>query len=160
VRQSLSHLQTPQLGPVSVSACAAEALNRVHIPPTVHVQLVDLAGLPAVLAGYQGLTLVFTNLLENASDAMGGNGAIEIRGSASDTAVAVSVRDSGPGVAPDLHERIFELSFSGRRSGKLGFGLWWVKTWMTRLGGSVTIESDGAQGACFRLHLPRAEEGT
>ena len=159
VRQSLSHLQTPQLGPVSVAACAAEALNRVHVPPTVHVQLVDLAGLPSVLAGYQGLTLVFTNLLENASDAMGGNGTIEIRGSAGATEVQVAVRDSGPGVAPDLHERIFELSFSGRRSGKLGFGLWWVKTWMTRLGGSVSIESDGAQGACFTLHLPRAEEG-
>jgi signal transduction histidine kinase len=68
------------------------------------------------------------------------------------------VCDSGPGVAPELHERIFELSFSGRRAGKLGFGLWWVKTWMTRLGGSVTIESDGMHGTCFKLRLPRTEE--
>ena len=82
VRQSMSHLQTPQLGPVSVAACVNEALNRVRIPSTVHVHLAGLSDLPPVLAGYQGLTLVFTNLLENASDAMGGNGTIEISGAA------------------------------------------------------------------------------
>jgi signal transduction histidine kinase len=60
-----------------------------------------------------------------------------------------------------LHEHIFELNFSGRtntRIGKLGFGLWWVKTLMTRLGGSVQVESDGEHGTTFRLRLPRAKE--
>ncbi|NLS77292.1 MAG: HAMP domain-containing histidine kinase, partial [Chloroflexi bacterium] len=40
-----------------------------------------------------------------------------------------------------------------------GFGLWWVKTWMVRMGGSVAVESDGAHGTTFRLRLPVAEEG-
>ena len=40
------------------------------------------------------------------------------------------------------------------RPGKLGFGLWWVKALMTRLGGSVIIESDGQHGTTFRLAFP------
>ena len=160
VRQSLSHLQTTPLGPVNVSTCVAEALARVQKPPAVQVQVTDLAGLPPVSAGQQGLTLVFTNLLENAIDAMGGSGRITISGSPRRDVVEVEVRDSGPGIALDVHERIFELSYSSRRpgrSGKLGFGLWWVKTWMQRVGGSISVESDGAHGACFKLLLPQAE---
>ena len=38
--------------------------------------------------------------------------------------------------------------------GKLGFGLWWIKTLMARLGGSVAVESDGQHGTTFRLRLP------
>jgi signal transduction histidine kinase len=40
------------------------------------------------------------------------------------------------------------------RKGKLGFGLWWVKTLTARLGGSVSVESDGVHGTTFRLRLP------
>jgi sensor histidine kinase regulating citrate/malate metabolism len=66
--------------------------------------------------------------------------------------------DSGPGIAPEMQSQIFELNFSqAAHPGKLGFGLWWVKTLMTRLGGSVAVESDGRDGTTFRLRLPTAE---
>jgi signal transduction histidine kinase len=113
-----------------------------------------------VEASERSLTLVFTNLLGNAADAMEGEGIIIVEGEAHDGWVGVTVSDNGPGIAPDLHDRVFEFDFSGHRAaraGKLGFGLWWVKTLMARLGGSVTVESDGCQGATFRLMLPRAE---
>ena len=89
------------------------------------------------------------------------NGSIHIRGRAGHKWVKVSVVDNGPGIPPDLHDQIFELNFSGRAGshpGKLGFGLWWVKTLMTRLGGSVMLESDGQHGATFLLRLPRVED--
>jgi signal transduction histidine kinase len=113
------------------------------------------------LAGKQSLALVFTNLLGNAADAMEGRGKIRIEGWAHDDAVEVAVVDDGPGIAPELHERIFEFDYSGRnpgRAGKLGFGLWWVKTVMVRLGGSVSVASDGRNGSTFRLWLPRVTE--
>jgi signal transduction histidine kinase len=75
--------------------------------------------------------------------------------------VEVTISDNGPGIAPQLHDHIFELNYSGRGTthpSKLGFGLWWVKTLMTRLGGSVSVESDGTHGTTFRLRLPRAEK--
>ena len=161
VRENLSHLNPIHLTPVDVAACVAAAIPAAGLPPGMRIQVEGLDELPAVAAGQHSLTLVFTNLLENASDAMRGNGVVTIRGAACDGAVEVAVGDSGPGIAPELHDRIFELNFSGRaalRPGKLGFGLWWVKTLMARLGGSVSVESDGRRGATFRLRLPRAEE--
>jgi signal transduction histidine kinase len=116
-----------------------------------------------VLAGGQSLTFVFANLIENASEAMQGNGTINIRGKFGEKWVETTISDSGPGIPPELHERIFELNYSGRsgiRPGKLGFGLWWVKTLMARLGGSISIESDGQHGTLFKLRLPRVEVTT
>jgi signal transduction histidine kinase len=91
---------------------------------------------------------------------MHANGIIIIHGVSGLKSVEVRITDSGPGIPPDLHDRIFELNFSGRpgvHPGKLGFGLWWVKNLMTRLGGSVTVESDGQHGTTFVLRLPCAE---
>ena len=84
---------------------------------------------------------------------------IVIQGNSFPDAVEVSLTDSGPGIAAELHNQIFELNFSraGGHPGKLGFGLWWVKTLMTRLGGSVTVESDGVHGTTFRLRLPSVD---
>ena len=107
--------------------------------------------------------LYFKNLIENANAAMNGSGNIIIRGLTGSKWVEVSIIDNGPGVSPELHNQIFELNFTGRTGahpGKLGFGLWWVKTLMNRLGGSVTVESDGEHGATFVLCLPRAEKSS
>jgi signal transduction histidine kinase len=94
---------------------------------------------------------------------------VTISGSAQADDVEITVRDTGPGIAPDLQQQIFEFNFSQRRRGDragdmsarsgLGFGLWWVKTVMARLGGAVTVESDGRSGSTFRLRLPRAGTG-
>ena len=159
VRETLSHLQPMPLAPVSVADCVADALTSLALPGDIRIAVTDLAGLPAVLAHPRGLSLVFANLLENAADAMGGAGEITIAGGAGRGWVQVTVSDTGPGIAPEFHERIFELNFSGRRtgrSGKLGFGLWWVRTLMARLGGTVSVASDCARGASFRLRLPSA----
>jgi GAF domain-containing protein len=160
VRENLSHLRPIRLEQVYVAARIQEALNAAHLPPEVRVQTSGLEHLPVVVAGGQSLVFVFANLIDNAADAMSGQGVITIQGKSGPRWVEVVVSDSGPGIPPELHDRIFELNFSGRaaRPGKLGFGLWWVKTLMTRLGGSVVIESDGQHGTTFHLRLPRAQE--
>ncbi len=157
VRESLFHLQPMPLAPVSVADCVDEALAGCHLPAEIDVTLTGLEGLPAVVAHPSGLALVFTNLLENAADAMGGAGQITILGTLRQGQMEITVSDSGPGIAPELHEHIFELNFSGRRAtraNKLGFGLWWVRTLMTRLGGTIGVVSDGRHGTSFVIHLP------
>lgn len=159
VRESLSHLHPIHLSPVNVLDCVRAAIVAASLPAGVTVQIETLDGLPAVVAGQRGLTMVFSNLIENAADAMHGEGTITIHGTVCDERVEISVSDTGPGIAHEFHDRIFEVNFSGStssRPGKLGFGLWWVKTLMTRLGGSVAVESDGQHGTTFRLRLPRA----
>lgn len=160
VQENLSHLRPIRMEQVDVAACVMDAIHAAQLPADVEVKTEALNHLPKVVAGTKSLTLVFKNLIENAIAAMKSKGAISISGIANAQFVEISVRDSGPGIPPDLHEKIFELDFSARgeaHPGKLGFGLWWVKTLMTRLGGSVTVESDGSHGATFVLRLPCAE---
>ena len=183
VRENLSHLRPIHLSLVEVASCVRVAVDAARLPPGISVQVQDLDGLPAVMAGERSLTLVFTNLLQNAADAMcpadgfhppgrelgarergkgeGGEGSIILCGAAHGGWVEVTVSDSGPGIAPELHERIFEFDDASRastRAGKLGFGLWWVKTLMVRLGGTIAVHSDGRHGTTFRLRLPCAGE--
>jgi len=163
VRENLYHLRPIHLAAVDVAACVDTAIHATVLPSTVNVEVNNLKDLPAVVAGERSLTLVFANLLENASDAMRGDGVIVIQGKAHDGWVEIAISDSGPGIAPDLHERIFEFNFSGQKGppgSKLGFGLWWVKTLMVRLGGSVSVESDGRRGTKFSLKLPCAERAS
>jgi signal transduction histidine kinase len=166
VRENLSYLRPIRIEPVYLAARVIDALHSANLPTGIKVKTTHLDSLPVVHAGGRSLTFVFTNLLENAAAAIAASspegqpieGRITIEGAADDRWVSLAISDSGPGIAPELHERIFELNYSSRnRQGKLGFGLWWVKTLMTRLGGSVTIESDGVKGTTFRLKLPRSE---
>ena len=161
VRESLSHLRPIRLEPVAVSACIADAIQSTKLPSGIDIRVKKLDRLPLVIAGERSLTLVFTNLLENAADAMDGQGIISISGSSEEDWVEINVSDDGPGIAQPLHDHVFELDYSGRgvtRPGKLGFGLWWVKTLMTRLGGSICLESDGTHGTTFHLRLPKVNK--
>lgn len=162
VQENLSHLRPIRMEKVRIAACVSEAIHAVQVPSDILIKVEDLDNLPMVIAGGQSLTLVFKNLIENANVAMNGKGAINIRGLAGPKWVEVSIVDNGPGISPELHNQIFELNFTGGRAGahpgKLGFGLWWVKTLMTRLGGSVMVESDGQHGATFVLRLPTVEK--
>lgn len=160
VQENLSHLRPIRMEKVHIASCVFEAIHAVQVPPDIHIKVEGLDNLPMVTAGSQSLILVFKNLIENANAAMNGKGDITIQGLASPKWVEVSIIDNGPGVSPELHNQIFELNFTGRSGahpGKLGFGLWWVKTLMNRLGGSVIVESDGEHGATFVLRLPLAE---
>jgi len=165
MRENLLHLHPIHRAPVSVADCVRGAMVAAALPADVQVQMDGLDDLPPALGAPRSLTMVFANLFDNAIEAMGGRGVIAVRGAViSDTQLRIAVTDSGPGIPPDLHERIFDLDFSrrsprGGQAGRLGFGLWWVKTWMARLGGAVSVESDGRHGTTFWLTLPRVKEG-
>jgi len=159
VQENLLHLRPIRMEQVQIAKRVYEAIRMIPIPDEIQIETGGLEDLPTVTAGGQSLTFVFRNLIENAIAAMSGTGLIRIQGTSLSEWVEVCVTDSGPGIAPEMQDQIFELNFSRTaHPGKLGFGLWWVKTLMTRLGGSVTVESDGRQGTTFRLRLPVAEQ--
>ncbi len=158
---SLFYLRPIRPAPVDIASAVAQALSTVRPPEGVTVTVSGLADLPAVIAGQQRLSLVFVNLLENAITAMEGQGTIRIQGRLRGRWVEIAVSDTGPGIPPALHDKIFEFDYSGANrsrsgAGKLGFGLWWVKTLMARFGGTITVESDGCHGTTFILRLPPA----
>ncbi len=159
VRDSLAYLHPVNPSPIRLADCVEEALQAAALPRAIAVHRTGLDALPPVLAAEQGLVMVFSNLLANAAEAIDGQGSVTISGTADREWVEISVSDTGPGIAPAMQARLFERGASGEgsaRPGRLGFGLWWVKAWMMRMGGSVAIESDGRHGTTFRLRLPRA----
>lgn len=176
VRERLSLLRPITPAPVSVAACLSDALRAARLPGNVAVSpSAQLAALPHVLAGHEGLALVLLNLLDNAGEALSGEalagevlagaaragrGLITVSGTVQGNTVEIVVADNGPGIPLEMQGRIFEFDVSSRRRhGKgyrMGFGLWWVKTLITRLGGTITVESDGKTGTAFRIRLPEA----
>lgn len=159
VQENLSHLRPLRMERIQVAPRVMDALRAVAAPADIQIEVNGLEQLPMVHASGQSLSFVFRNLIENAIDAMQGKGRITIAGKQNSNWVEIDISDTGRGIPAELHEQIFELEHSSRtHPGKMGFGLWWVKTLMTRLGGSVTIESDGAHGTTFHLRFPIAEQ--
>ena len=69
--------------------------------------------------------------------------------------MAIEVRDNGPGVPPDLLEKIFEPFFSTKENQhRTGLGLAVAKGIVERHGGAITVESQPGAGAAFIVQLP------
>lgn len=100
---------------------------------------------------------VFHNLVRNAVEAMPNGGQITIAIEQVDAELVFSVRDSGPGIPPDLRDRMFELFATGRKEGT-GLGLAIVKKVMDDHRGTIDVESSSA-GTTFILKLPVQRSG-
>jgi len=85
---------------------------------------------------------------------MQGKGQIMVVGKASESSVVVKVADNGPGIPLQRQSTVFELSSDRSQPHNLGFGLWWVRTVMERMDGSIELESDGKTGTTFVLEFP------
>ncbi|QDP18908.1 sensor histidine kinase [Sphingomonas xanthus] len=101
---------------------------------------------------------LFSNLIENATKYLhpGRAGKVVVRGKRDGKRVRFEVEDNGRGIAPEDHERVFELF---RRSGKQdqegeGIGLANVRALAYRLGGMVTVKSALSEGSTFIVDLP------
>jgi signal transduction histidine kinase len=95
------------------------------------------------------------NLWQNALDATGSEGKVEIRTRLDGSFLQVEVIDNGCGIARDQLDRIFIPFFSTKSSGQgLGLGLAIAYQVITKTGGSLTVESVEHQGSTFRARLP------
>ncbi|MDO3377058.1 cache domain-containing protein [Geoalkalibacter halelectricus] len=109
--------------------------------------------LPPLRADGGQLRQVFTNLLVNAVEAMGGEGLLLLGTAVEGNEVRVSVTDTGPGIAPAVREKLFNPFFTTKRGGS-GLGLSVSYGIVERHGGTIEVESTPGQGATFRVHLP------
>jgi two-component system, NtrC family, nitrogen regulation sensor histidine kinase NtrY len=100
------------------------------------------------------------NLIENALQALDGQGRLVLRLRAEGVAsrAVVEVEDSGPGVAPEIGERIFEPFFSTKTGGS-GLGLALVRKIAEEHGGGVSLDSRPGR-TCARLWLPLASSAS
>lgn len=145
---------------------------RAAIPSTIGIDTDVEADLPTVMLDPVQFQQVVMNLMINARDAISGTGRISlnVRRVVSCPAchvcgdriegehIAVSVTDTGHGIAPQDLARIFEMYFTTRSPGKgTGIGLWLVDGMVHSAGGHVTVTSQQGVGTTFTIHLPLAQ---
>lgn len=127
------------------------------------VRLVVAADVPELRLDAAQLERAFANLLENAQHYS--DGPVSVHARRAGDRVVVSVVDTGPGIAPAEHDRIFEPFYRARApsspatgaSSGSGLGLAIVKGFVEANGGTVAVESLPGQGTTFLISLPVPE---
>jgi two-component system NtrC family sensor kinase len=143
------------------SAELAELLDR-SLRGDIKVVLRLDDGLWPIFCDVDELELALLNLCINARDAMPDGGLVRIEGRNVEEAggqfVALSVSDTGTGIAPEHLQDVFEPFFTTKEVGKgSGLGLAQVQGFAQESGGFATIASTPGQGTTVTLHLPRAD---
>ena len=106
------------------------------------------------------LRLALVNLVHNAIQHSPSNSKISVAAARHPRGVEISVSDSGPGIAPQYQEKIFEPFFridkarSRSGGGGVGLGLAIAKRAVERNGGQIIVDSDSNRGSVFRIELP------
>ena len=164
--------------PVSLTAVLRETLPflRALLPSTIEMEDHVTPEATLVLANATQIQQIIMNLGANAGDAMGDTGGrlaihlevVEVDGAfaaihptlRAGPYVRLRVRDSGPGIPPDVLARIFEPFFTTKEVGQgTGLGLSVVHGIVEAHGGAILVESPLGQGTTFMLYLPRLVGG-
>jgi signal transduction histidine kinase len=152
---------------VDHTAVSTALQGAIHLAETkekrggVDVDVDVPAGLPLLHADEHQLTQVFTNLLINAYEAMNGSGRVEIRaestriedGGDGREAVLVEIQDNGPGMEPDVADRVFSPFFTTKAQGS-GLGLAIVRKIVDAHDGKIDMETTPGAGTTIRVTLP------
>jgi PAS domain S-box-containing protein len=114
-------------------------------------------GLPEINADEARIVQVLSNLIRNAIKFTPDGGRIDLRAEAQDASVRFSVQDTGIGIDPALHQRIFDRYWhasAGARKRGTGLGLSIAKGIVEAHGGRLTVESAIRGGSTFSFTLP------
>jgi signal transduction histidine kinase len=156
---------------VERTSVADAVQGAIHLADTkarrgdVEVQVRLAEGLPLIQADQHQLMQLFTNLLINAYEAMGGQGHIVIAGERvrlddgleGRDAVLVEVTDDGPGIPADVSEKVFDPFFTTKPQGS-GLGLAIVRKIVDAHDGRIDLRTTPGQGTTIRLTLPESAD--
>ncbi|HVX09855.1 MAG TPA: ATP-binding protein [Pirellulales bacterium] len=129
-----------------------QAMEDYHIAVVVHFA-------PEPLRAWidrDRLRQILLNLLNNAREATGKGGRIEVDVSRVDDSLEVAVSDNGPGIPLEQRQRIFEPFYSTKEVG-IGLGLTLVRRFVNESGGSIEYDDSYGSGSRFVVRLPAAE---
>ncbi len=124
------------------------------------IELMGAAGehLPRVDVDRERVGLVLSNLVANAVKHTPPGGSVEITAVEGDGCLRFEVKDTGPGIAPEYHARIFEKFFRvpGAAAGGVGLGLYLAREIVEAHGGRIGVESAPGMGSRFWFTVPLA----
>ncbi len=97
------------------------------------------------------------NVVINAVQAMPDGGTLSIRAFSASQAAVLEVHDTGPGISPEIRDKIFHLYFTTKKSGS-GIGLALTYRAMQLHNGALDLDSEAGKGTTFRFMLPLAAQ--
>ena len=152
-----ARLSEGQVEKLDITEELDRAIEQVFPPGAVYDVKINReygAALPSLLAQRGHLSEVFVNILQNAREAMNGDGRIDVSAQyGNDYSIVVTIADNGPGIPLEKQDKIFEPYFTTKERGT-GLGLAIVKHNTELYNGTVEIESAPGKGTLFRLKLP------
>ncbi len=145
---------------LDLAALARRLLDLVRPEADQHNIVIETAGLdqPAPLRGDSGLLQqAVLNILRNALEAMPSGGKLAVRLEKSSQNAELEISDTGPGISPDVRDKIFQLYYTTKQNGT-GIGLAMTYRAIQLHNGFIEIGGQPGSGAVFRIRLPLAEE--
>ncbi len=161
----MSHLRSGTLTvtpvPTSLRSIVARAVS--DAPRSLRVDLDLEEALPLVGVDPNRLVQVLRILLENAWKHAGEDAQVEIRASREGDRVRLEVADRGPGIAPEILQKIFDPFVQAeepmtRSVGGLGIGLFLAQGICRLMGADIGVEERGGGGTAFVIHLGVVDE--
>jgi two-component system NtrC family sensor kinase len=113
--------------------------------------------LPETVSDSSQIQQVFLNILNNAIDAIGKDGEIQVRTNCilKDKEIAVCISDNGPGISNEMLQRIFDPFFTTKEVGRgTGLGLAISYSIVEKLGGRIMVASEIGKGTTFTIYFP------
>jgi signal transduction histidine kinase len=129
-----------------------EELVRTSVPLTMTTKVTLDPDTPVLQGHYDPLRRAFANIVRNAVEACGGEGELEIVAAAVPEGARVTIRDHGPGIPPELEDRIFDPYCTGKEGGT-GLGLALAKQTVELHQGTIAVERTPGGGATFVVRL-------
>jgi len=127
---------------------------RSKLKTGIEVERHFAADLPKIMAYGSELNQVWTNIIDNAIDAMEGQGILKISTKQRKNWISVEIEDSGPGISPEVQERLFNPFFTTKPLGKgTGLGLNISFNIVQKHKGEIEVFSRPGR-TCFSVRLP------
>jgi two-component system NtrC family sensor kinase len=148
----------PRLDDVDVNAIITQTIELLKNHARINNITIrtDLqSDLPVIASDQSQLQQVLLNLINNAIDAIGKDGSIDVQTLVSQKMLEIHVRDSGPGIPKDQQRRIFDPFYTTKGFGKgTGLGLSISFGIIQGMGGTITFNSEKGRGTEFVVKLP------
>ena len=138
---------------INISEVLNEAFTIIKFSESVKISCQYSDSMPLVKGGESQLLSLFLNLLQNASDEMPNKGLLTVNAHYDNQWVKINIADSGKGMTEEQLDNLFKRRQTNKRNG-LGFGLWWNKIYIERLGGDIYPERESGIGSSFTVLLP------
>jgi signal transduction histidine kinase len=143
-------------GPVNVNDLIEDVLGLVVNQSLFHnikIKKSLFQGLPTIVADETQLKQVFLNIILNAAQAMEGSGKLSITTITERKQIKVKIRDTGPGIPPEVVKNIFSPFFTTKEKGT-GLGLAISYGIIERHSGKIDVDTELGKGSTFVVSLP------